>query len=131
MKKTNLLNASVSQLVATMGHTDSLCISDAGLPVPEAVQRIDLALTRGMPSFDGVLSAVLSELEVERAVCALEIKAKSPQILEKIRALLKGIPIDFVSHEEFKSLTHKCRAVVRSGECTPYANIILFSGVPF
>ena len=76
MKKTVLLNAPVSRLIASMGHTDSLCIADAGLPVPEESERIDLAVTRGIPSFPDVLSAVLDELEVERALCAEEIKEK-------------------------------------------------------
>ncbi|RKX78607.1 MAG: D-ribose pyranase [Spirochaetes bacterium] len=131
MKKTVLLNAPVSRLIASMGHTDSLCIADAGLPVPEESERIDLAVTRGIPSFPDVLSAVLDELEVERALCAEEIKEKNPQILAEIKKSLGDIPLEFTSHDIFKSLTKKTRGVVRSGECTPFANIILYSGVPF
>ncbi len=131
MKKTVLLNAPVSRLIASMGHTDTLCIGDAGLPIPEESERIDLAVTRGIPSFLEVLSAVLEELEVERALCAEEIKEKNPQILEEIKKLLGDIPLEFTSHDILKSLTKKTRGVVRSGECTPFANIILFSGVAF
>ncbi len=131
MKKTVLLNAPVSGLIASMGHTDSLCIGDAGLPVPVEPERIDLALTRGIPSFLEILSVVLDELEVERALCAEEIQEKNPQILEGIKRLLGDIPLDFISHEIFKSHTRNTRGVIRSGECTPFANIILYSGVPF
>jgi D-ribose pyranase len=131
MKKPPLINAPVSRVIATMGHTDALCIADAGLPISSLTERIDLAVKPGMPPFLDVLGAVLEELVVERAVVADEIREKSPSVLEGIRRLLDGITIDFVPHEEFKKLTERSKAVVRTGECTPYANVILYSGVPF
>lgn len=51
MKKSTLLNSELSYLVATLGHTDEITICDAGLPIPDEVTRIDLALTHGVPSF--------------------------------------------------------------------------------
>jgi len=131
MKKTPLINAPVSRVIATMGHTDALCIADAGLPISSLTERIDLAVKPGLPPFLDVLGAVLEELVVERAVVAGEIREKSPGVLEGIRRLLGDITIDFVPHEEFKKLTERSKAVVRTGECTPYANVILYSGVPF
>lgn len=131
MKKTPLINAPVSRVIATMGHTDALCIADAGLPISSLTERIDLAVKPGLPPFLDVLGAVLEELVVERAVVAGEIREKSPSVLEGIRRLLGDITIDFVPHEEFKKLTERSKAVVRTGECTPYANVILYSGVPF
>ena len=41
------------------------------------------------------------------------------------------IEIEFVSHTELKKRTENCKAVIRSGETTPYANIILQSGCIF
>lgn len=130
MKKTTLLNAAISQLIASMGHGDTLVIGDVGLPVPPGVPVIDLALMRGVPGFMQVLSAVLSELEVEHHVLAEELAERSPALASQIEALaLPGAR--HVSHEDFKRLTGHARAVIRSGECTPYANIILGSGVVF
>jgi D-ribose pyranase len=131
MKKTTLLNAPISHVIASMGHTDSLCVADAGLPIPAGPERIDLAVTRGIPGFTDVLTAVLDELVVERAVAAGEIGKANPDVLIRLRALLGNIPLEFVPHEEFKKLSARCRSVVRTGECTPYANVILYSGVPF
>ena len=131
MKKTGILNAPLSRAIATMGHTDGLTVADAGLPVPEGPQRIDLALLPGMPPFLETLDAVMTELHVERAVCAEEIRDVSPEVLEAIRSRLGDVPLSFVPHEDFKGLTARGKAVVRTGECTPYANIILYSGVPF
>jgi len=131
MKKSGILNPDLMQVIASMGHTDRLAIADAGLPIPDDVPRIDLALVAGVPPFLKTLEAVLGELQVERAVIAEEMRARSPIIDEGVQRLLGKTPIDRVSHEEFKQLLHGVRAVVRTGEQTPYANIILQSGVTF
>ncbi|MBV8622373.1 MAG: D-ribose pyranase [Herbaspirillum sp.] len=130
MKKTALLNAAISQVIATMGHGDTLVIGDVGLPVPPGVPVIDLALTRGIPDFMSVLQTVLTELQVEYHVVADELAAASPAMAAHIEAL--GLPQKrSVSHEAFKEQTRRARACIRTGECTPYANIILGSGVVF
>lgn len=139
MKKTAILNAPLSHCIATLGHTDSLTICDAGLPIPDCVERIDLALTANTPGFLQTLFVTTSEMFVERVVLAEEIKNKNPEILTALLAHLNKleqtqgnqIVIEYVPHETFKSFSHESKAIVRSGECSPYANIILYSGVPF
>lgn len=131
MKKGKVLNPQLSQVIASMGHTDQLVIGDAGLPIPEHVERIDLALTHSIPTFLQTLEVVLSELEVESAVVAMEIQDKNLTVLEGIKKMLPNLEIQFVDHETFKLMTGDAKAVVRTGECSPYANIILRSGVTF
>lgn len=139
MKKGLLLNSNISAVIAEMGHTDTLTIADAGLPVPPSAERIDLAVTHGIPDFLTVLETVLSELHVEKVTLAAEISEKNPDMLSRIEALLlkvsveqgQTIPIEYVTHDEFKYMTFESSAVVRTGECTPYANILLHSGVVF
>lgn len=139
MKKTALLNASLSQAIATLGHTDGITICDAGLPIPTSVDRIDLALTTGVPSFLQTLKVVIAEMFVEKVLLAEEIKQKNPQVLAELLKELTAleleqgnkIQIDYVGHEQFKQHSRASKAIVRSGECSPYANIILYSGVPF
>lgn len=131
MKKTGLLNQPLSAVIAGMGHTDSLVIADAGLPIPPFVERIDLAIADGIPGFMQVLHATLRELQVEHAVLAAEIKDRSPALHAQILEALGAIPVSYVLHEDFKAQTEDAAAVVRTGEFTPYANIILFSGVVF
>lgn len=129
MKKNGILNSQLNRIISEMGHRDMLIIADAGLPVPKEVERIDLALKCGIPSFMEVLRAVLSELEVEETYVAKEIKEKNPQTLNSISSLIGEVK--FITHEELKELSKQARAVVRTGECSPYANIILISGVTF
>ena len=131
MKRTPLLNSSLSEVIARLGHGDMVVIADAGLPIPDGPQRIDLAVTRNLPLFDDVLSVVLSEMQVESAVAATEIESRNPVAHAALRARLEGTPLAYTSHEEFKALTAKAKAVVRTGECTPYANVILRAGVVF
>jgi len=130
VKRTPLLNAELSHVIASMGHGDMLVIGDAGLPIPDGPRRIDLAVMRGVPLLTEVLQAVLSEMQVEGVVVASEaldgeraLPAWYPQSL--------GIAPQTVSHEEFKRRSATARAIVRTGECTPYANIMLIAGVSF
>lgn len=135
MKKNILLNGRISGLIAEMGHRDSLTIADAGLPVPVGTERIDLALTSGVPGYHETLRTMLTELYVEEAILALETGSCSPLIRENTIELLKkenpSIIINEISHEDFKIAVSKTRAVIRTGEFTPYANVILISGVTF
>ncbi|MDU2198022.1 MAG: D-ribose pyranase [Peptostreptococcaceae bacterium] len=131
MRKTKLINSEVSYTISKMGHTDSLTIGDCGLPIPDGVNRIDLALKYGVPSFLETLDTVLEELCVEEIVIAEEIVEKNTNIYNEILKRFENIKVTMVSHEDFKKMTKESKAVVRTGECTPYANIILKSGVVF
>lgn len=132
MKKNGILNSEITKVLADLGHTDQITIGDAGLPVPHGVAKIDLALKFGLPSFNDVLLAVLSDMAIEKVVLAEEIKTQNAQQLQAaLKALPKGVEIVYVSHTEFKKQTQNSKAVIRTGEVTPYSNIILQSAVIF
>lgn len=131
MKKIGVINQPISAVIAGLGHTDTVVIADAGLPIPSGPQRIDLALTGGIPAFLDTLRVVLSEMQVERAIVASEMLEVSPAVYQAVKTLLGNIPIETVPHQEFKEQTRSAQAVIRTGEFTPYANIILAAGVVF
>lgn len=131
MKKSMLLNQALSEIVAAMGHTDLLVIGDAGLPVPRGVPRVDLAVRPGVPGFLETVEAILSELAVEEAIVAAETAQRNPEVDNGLKQLLGEIPFRTVTHEELKRLSASAVAVVRTGECTPYSNVILRAGVTF
>jgi D-ribose pyranase len=110
---------------------DTLVIADAGLPIPPETQRIDLALAQGVPTFLETLDVVLTEMQVEQALIAEEMITASPDLHSAIKKRLGDIPIEIVTHLIFKEQTRSARAVIRTGEFTPYANIILVAGVVF
>jgi D-ribose pyranase len=131
MKKTTLLQSDLSYIIATLGHLDTLVIADAGLPIPAETLRIDLALTQGVPGAIQTLKVVLEEMKVEKIILAEEAKEHNPKFLAEVQELLPGVRVEFVTHAEFKTRTAGARAVVRTGEFAPYANVILVSGVVF
>lgn len=131
MKKTSVINSDISRVISQMGHFDTLAIGDAGMPVPKGVEKIDLAVTKGIPSFLTVLENVLSELEVQKIYLAEEIKEKNPNVLEGIKKLLPETEIAFIPHEQMKKNLNQTHGFIRTGEMTPYANIILESNVVF
>lgn len=118
-----------------MGHTDRICIGDCGLPIPDETERIDLAVRFGQPAFMEVLKEVGNDMKIEKIVLAEEIKEKNPAVLSEIESYFAEADckpeVEFVSHVELKSMTKECKAVIRTGETTPYANIILQSGCIF
>ncbi len=131
MKKHGILQHELAGLVASLGHTDAIVVADAGLPIPPGVQLIDLAVTDGVPPFLPVLQVILDEANFERAVIAHETRGKSGEFHTRLLAALGDIAVQEVSHEELKQRTRQVRAIIRTGEFTPYANVILFSGVAF
>lgn len=135
MKRHGILNSDISRVLSYMGHTDTLAVGDCGLPIPEETERIDLALKMGVPSFMEVLTELIKEMKVEKVVLAEEIKEQNPAVHKEILALLDTMDntcdVEYVSHQELKQQTKTCRAVIRTGETTPYANIILQSACLF
>ncbi len=139
MKRTALLHADLSRLVATLGHGDMLVLGDAGLPIPAGPERIDLAVRAGLPGLREVLETVLTEMQVERALIAREAISSAAaagaagtagQLPPWCRDLLPVAP-ELIGHAQLKQLCSTARAVVRTGEFTPYANIVLVAGVCF
>lgn len=131
MKKTPLLNIALSEVIASLGHGDMLVIGDAGLPIPPETLRIDLALTKNIPSFLDTVRTVLEEMRAEKVLVARETAQVSPQVLAELKRLLPDTPFEEISHTELKERCAQARAVVRTGEFTPYANVILVAGVVF
>lgn len=133
MKRHGILNSDISRVLSYMGHTDRICIGDCGLPIPDETERIDLSVRFGQPAFMDVLKEVGSDMKIEKIVLAEEIKERNPAVLAEIEQYFSESrpEVEFVPHTELKTMTRECKAVIRTGETTPYANIILQSGCIF
>jgi len=131
VKKTGLLNQPLSAVIAGLGHSDTIAITDAGLSIPANIHRIDLAVSAGVPSFLDVMRAVLGEMQISGAIVASELVEHSPQFHAQMVALLNGVLLTEIPHSAFLQRMPAARAAVRTGEFTPFANIILVSEVIF
>ncbi|MEC0242407.1 D-ribose pyranase [Paenibacillus dokdonensis] len=131
MKKQGILNSHISKVLADLGHTDTIVVADVGLPIPEGVAKIDLALTLGSPSFVETVNAIASDMEIEKVVIASEMSTDNLEALHYIEQKFDGGAIEHCPHEEFKQRTQKAKVVIRTGEAKPFANIILQAGVYF
>ena len=129
MKRKGILNRELAGIFAKLGHTDQIVIADCGLPIPRGVPCIDLSYKLGEPGFLTILQTVLDDLVVEKAIVAEEVVTGNPNVYKELTGLLTEL--EMVSHEQFKQLTAKAKVIIRTGETTPYANVILQSGVVF
>ena len=127
MKKSGLLNPALVRAVARLGHTNTFVIADCGLPIPRNVEVVDLSLVFGIPRFVDVLEAVLAEVVVEGGVVAENIRGTDAErwIVDRVQT------VAYISHEELKQQVGDAEFVIRTGETTSYANVILRCGVPF
>ncbi|MFW3480903.1 D-ribose pyranase [Aerococcus urinaeequi] len=131
MKKNGILNSEIARVLTDLGHTDQITIGDAGLPVPNGVKKIDLALALGEPTFIRTLEEVLKDMAIEKVILAKEIQTDNPNQEEAVLRLIGDVEIEYVSHSEFKKETEQSKAIIRTGEDSPFSNIILQSKVIF
>ena len=131
MKKHGILNAQLIGLIAALGHKDTFMIGDAGMPIPKGVPIVDLVVVEGVPTFRQVMDAVLEDTCVEAYVLAEEIDEKNPALMAYIAEKLPGLPCEKIPHAELKKRSADCRFAIRTGENTPYPNIILQAGCIF
>lgn len=132
MLKGGILNPQIANLLAEMGHKDMIVVSDAGLPMPKDVERIDLAWKPNEPRYLDVLKEVLKSLVVEKVILAEELKTVSPHMHKDIISLFdEDVEIEYVPHTKFKEKTKEAKGIIRTGEFTPYPSIILVSGCAY
>lgn len=129
MKKGGVIHGQLAGALACLGHTDWLVVCDAGLPIPSELEVVDLAFQLGVPSFETILPGLLDELIIEGATAAEEVREHNPPVYELLDSWLPDL--DFVPHEELKRMLYTARLVIRTGEATPFSNVILRCGVPF
>ena len=129
MYKTGILNSEISKLLSDLGHTDQIIIADCGLPVPEGVKKIDLALEFGKPSFIEVFNLIKIHMEIEQMTLAEEMITQNTTLYQTLSD--ENIEIQTTSHEQFKVQSKTVKAIIRTGEAKPFANVVLTSGVLF
>lgn len=132
MKKVGILHNELAQAIAQSGHLDKFVIGDAGLPIPPGVKCIDLALVEGQPSFVTTLKAVMEELHVEKGIIDTEMEEISHKKRKEVLEVIGDeFPVEAIPHAELQEIAKDAKVIIRTGEFTPYCNIVLVAGVLF
>lgn len=132
MKKSGILNPHINTLLSALGHTDMIQVVDAGYPIPQGVPRIDITLVKNTPRFIETVRAVSREIVVEKIIIASEMEAHNAEMYGKLLQLFpENMDVEKIPHEQFKQRGQGAKGVIRTGEFSPYCNIILIAGVAF
>lgn len=151
MKRNDLIHPELSHVIAQMGHGQKLAVVDAGMPIPQGIRRIDLAFAPAQPGWLPVIEVIQKELCIESYIFASELaeqhvqelaRCLNSEILDNQNPTAQDagtqasgqrdeLVAEVISHTELKEQLADCVAVVRTGEFTAYANVILVAGVVF
>ena len=131
MKNRGIINAQLAGLIAGLGHKDTFMIGDGGMPIPKGVEIVDLALCGGVPTFVQTMDAILDETEIEFYTIAEEIVEKNPTLLKYMQEKMPGVEYEMIPHLDLKEMSKTVKFAIRTGEFTPYPNVILRAGVAF
>ena len=125
-----ILNNELMYAIASMGHTESLIVCDAGFPIPDGTWRIDLALIQDVPDLETVLGAIAQVFIAEKVSYAAEMAENNAPLLEKVRRLYPNSDYAPIPHATILSeMAHQAKVIVRTGAFDPWGNIILYAGV--
>lgn len=128
MIRTGILNPAINSLLARVRHTNILVIADRGFPYWPQIETVDISLIDDVPRVLEVLRAVLANFHAGKAFMAAEFQsANTEATVEGFRAALADVPLSFESHIEFKKRVPLAIGLIRTGDTTQYANIILES----
>jgi len=128
MLKTGILNPHVLNLLARVRHTNTLVIADRGFPFWPQVETVDLSLVDDVPTVLQVLRAVRAHCVIGKAWVAREfLRANDQRTQTRLITALKGASVKFESHADLKTRVPRAIGLIRTGDTTQYANVILES----
>ena len=129
MLKTGILNPELNHLLARIRHTNLLVISDRGFPYWPMIETVDISLVDGIPTVLQVLDAVRANLDICDIFMANEFKLENTvEVQQRFAASTQGIPLTVEAHVDLKKLIPGAIGLIRTGDITQYANMILMSG---
>ena len=128
MIKTGILNPRLLSLLALVRHTNTLVIADRGFPFWPEIETVDLSLVDDVPTVLQALAAIRPNFVIGKAWMAKEfLKANNKKTQVKFLLALKGVPVKFEPHVDFKKRVPHAIGLIRTGDTIQYANMILES----
>ena len=129
MKREGILNRKLSRILASMGHGQFLIVCDAGFPIPENADYVDLALKKGIPDLVTVLSTINEEFISEKVMFAHEVIENNKPLYAEVQKIFSEVELEPISHEKIlHEIAGEARAIIRTGDYNPWGNIVLQAG---
>jgi len=129
MINTGILNPKILALLARIRHTNALVISDRGFPFWPQIETVDISVVDDLPTVLQLIAAVRANHHFTQAYMAKEFQKNNFQkTQQKFRVALRGVPTTFEPHVSFKKRVPDAIGLIRTGDTTQYANVILISG---
>jgi len=128
MLKTGILNPAINSLLSRVRHTNTLVIADRGFPFWPGIETVDISLVDDIPRVLDVVQAIRQNFVIGSAFMAEEFRvANRPETHGTYLNVLSSISITFEPHIEFQKRVPRAIGLIRTGDTTQYANIILES----
>jgi D-ribose pyranase len=128
MLKSGILNPHVLDLIARVRHTNTLVISDQGFPYWPEIETVDISLTHNLPTVLDVLDLLTPVFNIGRIWQAGEFVTHNPaDVVDRFAKSFGEIPFTREAHVDFKKRVPSAIGLIRTGDATPYGNIILES----
>ena len=125
---TGILNPAINSLISRVRHTNTLVIADRGFPFWPQMETVDISLVADIPKVLDVLRAIRLNFVAGRAFMAEEFKVGNPSpTVDQFVEALDHTSLSFEPHEQFKKRVPRAIGLIRTGDTTQYANIILES----
>ncbi len=125
---TGILNPAINSLLSRVRHTNLLVIADRGFPYWPQIETVDISLVDDVPTVLAVLAAIRPNFKIGQIIMAKEFLAENSR---KTRTDFEraggGVPVVFEPHVEFKQRVPHAIGLIRTGDTTQYANMILVS----
>lgn len=129
LKEIGILNRDIAKLISEQGHQDLFMVCDAGFATPKDVEVIDISMKENQPRVIDFLNELKKYFSVEKIILAEQTKNVNPGYFKEIISVFDIAPeVQTLDHKELKQLSKSVKAIIRTGDFTAYANVILVSG---
>ncbi len=128
MLKSGILNPQINSLLSRVRHTNRLVIADRGFPFWPMIETVDISLVDDVPTVLQALGAIRPNFQIGRAWMAREfLKHNPPKVQAAFTDALRGTILRHEPHLEFKKRVPHALGLIRTGDTTQYANVVLES----
>ncbi len=128
MLKTGILNPQINSLLSQVRHTNTLIIADRGFPFWPTIETVDISLVDDVPTVLQVLAALRTNFVIGKAWMAREfLRQNNARTRIAFARALQGIELKHEPHINLKKRIPHAIGLIRTGDTTQYANIVLES----